>query len=340
MKVSTVTPQNASGTSPDRIVRIATGFMAAKQLFAASRVGLFAALTEGPLTAAELAGTIGRGERITRILADALNSLGLLDRTDGRYSLTPEANEYLVGEASGYDLAPFFAFLNGISYPHWEQYFDDTTVDSGEAGRLDFTGERMPLFMGGVMTYNGMQARELAKKFDFRPYRNALDYGGLSADFAIEGMKQNPELKTTYVYAPGMGDGTGDYAIQKGISAERVTVSPADTVTAQLDPGRYDLVIIAHVLHRFSEEENKQILANARAAAAPGATLVVFDFYLDDDERQRYVDAVHAGEFFVIDGTTVYPQLQVTSWLEGAGWNPVGGVEPDGSPRAIIAKAI
>ena len=336
-----MTSQNASGSSPDRIVSIATGFMAAKELFAASRVGLFAALADGPLTAAELAAKIGRGERITRILADAMNALELLDREDGRYTLTAEANEYLVGERSEFDLAAFLNFLNKVSYPHWLEYFDDDTVDKGEPGVLDFGNpDLMKDFMGGVMTYNAMQARELAKKFDFSAFRNALDYGGLSADFLVEGMRQNPELETTYVYSPSMGRDTAEYVIGKGIPAERITVAPAETVGAEVEEGTYDLVFIAHVLHRFSEEENKQILATARKAAAPGATLVVFDFYLDDDARQRYVDAVHAGEFFVIDGTTVYPQSQVKGWLEEAGWRPVDGVEPDGSPRAIVAQAV
>jgi len=34
--------------TPDPIMKIATGFMAAKQLFAASEIGLFEALADGP----------------------------------------------------------------------------------------------------------------------------------------------------------------------------------------------------------------------------------------------------------------------------------------------------
>ena len=54
---------------PTPIVRVATGFMAAKQLFAASECGLFAALADGPLALDELAARTGLPERSARILA-------------------------------------------------------------------------------------------------------------------------------------------------------------------------------------------------------------------------------------------------------------------------------
>ena len=42
--------------TPEPILKIATGFMAAKQLFAASEIGLFEALADGPASLEELAG--------------------------------------------------------------------------------------------------------------------------------------------------------------------------------------------------------------------------------------------------------------------------------------------
>ena len=42
--------------TPDPILKIATGFMAAKHLFAASEIGLFEALASGPASLEELAG--------------------------------------------------------------------------------------------------------------------------------------------------------------------------------------------------------------------------------------------------------------------------------------------
>ncbi|WP_410565664.1 methyltransferase dimerization domain-containing protein [Amycolatopsis sp. cmx-4-61] len=160
--------------TPDRIVETAVGYMAAQQLFAANRIGLFPALAAGPLDAGELAERTGKPEKIVRILADALAARGLLSRVDGRYTLGADTAEYLGG--GGLDLAPFLTFLETISYPHWLQFTH--TTDTGEPGELDLAGDRWTTFLAGVMVYNALHARMLSKNFDFTGYKNLLDLGG------------------------------------------------------------------------------------------------------------------------------------------------------------------
>ncbi|WP_116198681.1 methyltransferase family protein [Amycolatopsis circi] len=321
--------------APDRIVDIAIGYMGAKQLFAASRIGLFRALADGPRTAPELAASTGTGEQLTRILADAMNARGLLERTDGRYSLAEDAQEYLGGNGTT-DLAPFLTFLNEISYGHWLQF--DTTVDSGKPGVLQMDEGRWATFMAGVMRYNSLHASMLARAFDFSPYRSMLDLGGLSPEFAIGALRANPALTARFVFGPESTQGIAD-AVNAAGCADRTSIDPAPTESAE-PGGEHDLVMVNHVVHRFTAEQNRKILANARAAASDGATLLLLDFFLDDNERQRPIDALHAGEYFVIDGTVVYPEAEVREWLDGAGWRVCDVLALPGSPRVLVADAV
>ncbi len=323
-----------TGPAPDRIVDIAIGYMGAKQLFAASRIGLFQALADGGRTVTELASATGVGEQLVRILADAMNAQGLLDRQDGRYTLAPDAAEYLGGNGAT-DLAPFLTFLNDISYGHWLQF--DNTVDTSKPGELQMDDARWGTFMAGVMRYNSLHAAMLARSFDFTPYRSMLDLGGLSPDFAIGALKANPELSVRFVFAPMSTQGITDALAAAGFT-DRATIEPADTETAA-PGGDHDLVMVNHVIHRFTAEQNRAILANARAAAGEGATLLLLDFFLDDDERQRGIDALHAGEYFVIDGTVVYPEAEVRSWLDDTGWRAREVLALPGSPRVLVADA-
>ena len=73
----------AADLTPEPIMRIAMGFMAAKHLFVASAIGIFEKLAEGAATADELAGRCGVPSRTLRINADAMLSLGLLARLRG-----------------------------------------------------------------------------------------------------------------------------------------------------------------------------------------------------------------------------------------------------------------
>ncbi len=321
--------------SPARIIDIAIGFMGAKQLTAASRIGLFSALADGPKDLAALATATGHAERQVRTLADAMNGLGLLNRASGEYSLVEDSAKYLAGTGE-IDLGPFLAFLNDISYQQWLGY--DRTVDTDEAGTLDLDEAGWTDFLAGVMTYNALHAEQFGEAFDFSGFRSALDFGGLAAGFSFAAMQQNPELSTRYVYAPGFADSITDAATEAGF-LDRISIEEAPTETAQ-PGGEHDLVLLTHVLHRFDEAQNRGILAASRAAAAPGATLMLLDFFLDEDETQRPIDALHAGEYFNIDGTVVYPIAQVNAWLAETGWRLDRLVALPGSPRVLVATAV
>ncbi|MEV0587061.1 methyltransferase [Nonomuraea sp. NPDC050310] len=316
---------------PDEILAIATGYMAAKQLFSASRAGLFAALAEGPATAAELAGRTGLPERSARVLADAMNSLGLLERQDGRYRNAPAAERHLAG-GQDVDLRPFLAFLEDISYPHWLGYHDSMTT--AEPVPLDLGGGRMDTFMTGVMTYNALHARALAACYDFTRHRRLLDYGGLSGAFLIEALRAAPGLSGAFVTTfPHVGKSLAEAGMEG-----RAAVVEGD-VPAGPVPGGFDLVLLEHVVHRYTPADNRAILRRAREAATPDARLLVLDFFLDDEPRQRALDALHAGEYLVIDGTTVYPLAEVREWVGEAGWRPVELLALPGCPRVLVAEA-
>lgn len=340
MTASTETQPNSPASSdtaatPARIVDIAVGFMGAKQLASAARIGLFAALADGPLDLDGLAAATTHSPRQVRILADAMNGLGLLERAEGRYRLSADSAYYLSGRG-GVDLTAFLSFLGDISYRQWLDY--DRTVDTDEAGTLDLDESGWSDFMSGVMTYNALHAEQFGAAFDFSGFRSALDFGGLAAGFSLAAMAQNLQLTTRFVYAPGFADGINQAVAEAGV-AERVSVEEGETEST-VPGGEHDLVLLTHVLHRFAEEENRAILAAARESASAGATALVLDFFLDDDERQRSLDALHAGEYFNIDGTLVYPLSDVKVWLQAAGWRFERVVALPGSPRVVVATAV
>jgi hypothetical protein len=80
--------------TPDPIIRIALGFMAAKHLFVASAVGLFEALNGGPATLDEFASKCNVPRRTLGINADAMASLGLVERDGDRYRNSAVAGRF------------------------------------------------------------------------------------------------------------------------------------------------------------------------------------------------------------------------------------------------------
>ncbi|MEU4805309.1 methyltransferase [Actinosynnema sp. NPDC023587] len=320
-------------TDPTALVTVATGYMAAKQLFAASELGVFSALALGPATSLQLAERAELPERTARILGDAMVGLGLLEHREGRYANTPVTEAYLAGQG-GLDLRPHLAFWDALSYPHWLHY--TSSMRSARPGPFELDEARMGVFMNGVQTYNALHAVMLAENYDFSRHRHVLDLGGLSTAFLGEAAKRNPDLTGAFV-------NTGEFvdrvrgSLDAGLEG-RISFHEADPLTDEV-PGRYDAVLLEHVVHRFDAEQNKTILRAARGVVEPGATLLVLDFLLDPTDGRR-LDPVMAGEYLVVDGTVVHPQDEVGGWLAETGWRWVETRPLPGSPRVVIAEAV
>jgi hypothetical protein len=163
--------------TPDPMMRIALGFMAAKHLFAASAIGLFEGLAGGPATIEELAATRGIPRRTMSISADAMVSLGLLEREGECYRNGPAAAAFLSG-AAGPDLRPMLLFLDRISYELWVNF--ESAVRAGEGQRQfhRFTEEQQHIFSAGVEAFSAGAAATLAANYDFGQHRRVLDVGG------------------------------------------------------------------------------------------------------------------------------------------------------------------
>lgn len=321
--------------SAARIVQIATGYVAAKQLFAASRVGLFEVLEAGPLPADDIATATGVRIRVVRMLADAMAAKGLLVRTGAAYGLSEDAAAFLIGEGSIVNLAPFLEFLSEISYPQWREF--SHLVDTIDPADLLLDDVGWATFVNGARAFSRLHALSFARLVDLSTATKVLDFGGLSPAFAMEIMRRNPALSTTFVYEEGYEIGVEEALAEAGLS-DRADVHVSETASTR-PPGAYDAVLVNHVVHRFSAEENQRIFRNVRAAAVAGATLTVTDFFLDD-APSRSVDELYAEEFFVLDGTAAYPEADVREWLEAAGWQVRELVALPGSARVLIATAI
>ncbi|MYW00141.1 methyltransferase, partial [Streptomyces sp. SID3343] len=333
MSVHSDAAGSAAAAGPGPIVDVAIGYMAAKQLFAANAAGLFAALADGPASLDEIAARTGLPARTALILSDAMLALGLLERAAGGYTNSPSTRRYLSGSGEDVDLRPFLTFLDTVSYPHWLGFGE--TSRTAKPAPLELGGDRMEVFLGGVMTYNALHATMLARAYDFGAHRRVLDLGGLSGSFLAEALRENPDLTATFV-SGGELVGHAEATLAKAGVEDRVEVLTGDPLVDDVPTG-FDLVLLEHVVHRFDAEQNRRIVAAAHKAAAPGARLLLLDFFLEPDGDPRLIDTLHAGEYLVIDGTVVYPRTEVEEWLTSAGWQPVDLLELPGSPRVIVA---
>lgn len=338
--MTNTTPASASPTSTDPapIFKIATGFMAAKALFAASQLGLFEALAESPATLDALAARCGLTSRATRISADAMVALGLLERDGDAYRNGPAAATFLTGRTPA-DLRPLLKFWDNVSYPAAQQLASalSTGKPAGDLSKL--SGEIQELAQAGIAAATAGPLRALVAAVDLSSRRRLLDVGGGNGSWSIGLARANAHLQATVVDLPTVTPITTQVIAKAGLS-DRVTACAANALRDSLPKG-HDVCLLANLVHYFGPADNRALLKNIRAAVEPGSRLLIADFWTDRTHTQPLMAALMAGEFAVHekDGD-VYSVDEGRAWLGETGWRFTSH-EPLAGPFSLVtAEAI
>jgi O-methyltransferase domain/Dimerisation domain len=316
---------------PEALFRVASGFMAAKHLFAASELGLFAALAGGPATRDELAVKLSLPARTTRIAADAMVALGFLEHDGAAYRNGALAAAYLAGSGL-VDLRAFLRFWDRISYSNWASLA--SSLRTGTAARVELSPEEAEIFAAGVEAVTAGSAQALAEAHDFSAHRRMLDVGGGTGSFLVAALRQHPHLTGTLMEIEPILSVARE-RIAAGPLAARIDVVGADALSDPLPQG-HDVVLVANVAHLLSPADNATLLRRLREASEPGARLLLVDFWTDATRTDPAFAALMAGEFALFsDDGDVHSEDDLAGWLRATGWRPEPR-RPLAGPQSLI----
>jgi hypothetical protein len=321
--------------TPEPIFQLATGFMAAKHLFIANEIGLFAALVDGPAPLDRLAALTGIARPWVRILADALVTLGLLERQGDQYQNGPVAAAFLSGKGPA-DLRPFLRFWNHISYPLWTKLEDTVRTGQGQQG-LTLPEEQERIYLEGVEALMAGPAAALATAYDFGRHRRVLDLGGGIRAWLGALLRHYPMLEGTLFDFPDAAALARQH-LAGDPSVQRAQVVAGDFFTDPI-PGSHDVVLIANVMHIYSPAHNLELLRRTRAQVPDGARLLLADWWTDATHTQPSMAALMAGEFLVFSGEgDVYSEEEARGWLQESGWRAVERKPLAGALSLLVAE--
>lgn len=322
---------------PDRIFQLAQGFMASKHLFAASELGLFEALGEGPTDLAGLAARTGLTARTARISADAMVALGLLERQGDRYANTPVAATFLSG-ATPADMRPLLKFWDRLSYPVWTDLAG--ALGRGRPARqvFDIDEDLVPVMSAGIEAATAGACRTLPAVAGLPPGSRILDIGGGTGSWAIALAQADQALTGTVFELPEVAAVAAERLRAAGLSS-RIGVVAGDLLTDDL-PRDHDAFLLANVVHYFTPETNRSVLRGIRDVAEPGARLLLADFWTDPTHTQPLPAALMAGEFAIhVNDGDVYSVQEGAAWLAETGWSHTGTAPLAGPISLVVAEA-
>jgi hypothetical protein len=322
--------------TPDPIMRIAMGFMAAKHLFVASAIGVFEKLSGGPATLDELSVESGIPRRTLGISADAMVSLGLLEREGDCYRNSAVAAAFLAG-GTGPDLRPMLRFWDKISYPAWLNLESAVRSGRGQGDLSRFSEQEQEIFSVGVEAFSAGAAAALAASYDFSSHCRVLDVAGGTGSFLIAVLRRYPALQATLFELPATC-AVARPRLAREPEGKRIQVIDGDLLKDPLPDG-HDVVIAANIVHGLSAAHNVELLKNLRAHVTTGARLLLVDLWMDSTRTQPPAAPLMSGEFLVHAGEgQTYGEDEADEWLQQTGWRKLERRALTGPASVIIAE--
>lgn len=339
MKESKPTP----AVTPERLTQFAFGYAAPLMIEAAVRHKLFDALAAGPRSVAELSTATGASPRGLRILLDGLVGLGLLAKeAPGRYTLTPESSTFLVSAKPGY-LGAFFRHASTQFIPKWLKLTDIVRTGKPVAAvNQETEGSRFFLeFVEDLFDINYAAAKALAEHLNVAAATQPLSVLDLAAGSGVWGIalaQQSPQVRVTAVDWPGVLPATKRTAERLGV-ADRVRFVDGDLGNADFGTG-HQIATLGHILHSQGAEDSRALLKKTFGALAPGSTIAIAEWLVNDDRSGPPSGLIFAVNMLVnTDQGDTFSFEEIRGWLEEAGFRAARTLDvPGPSPLVLATK--
>jgi precorrin-6B methylase 2 len=340
-----VTATEQQAVTPERISMLAWGYTAPLIIETAVRQGIFDLLDAGPKTIAEMAALTGASTRGLRAILHALVGLNLLTKDEqGRFSLTAESSAFLVTARPGY-MGGLIRHTSTQLIPLWLKLNDAVMAGKPAAG-VNQEGPGAEFFHEFVldifpMSYPSARAlaAHLAEAKSAGP-ASALDLAAGSGVWGIALAQAFPDLRVTAVDWPRVLDATRQTVQRFGL-AERFSLVPGDLLEADFGSG-HDIATLGHILHSEGERRGRALLRKTFEALAPGGTIAIAEFLVNEDRSGPPNGLLFAVNMLVAtDEGDTWSFPEIAEWLQEAGFeNPRTLPAPGPSPLILANRPV
>jgi len=209
-------------------------------------------------------------------LLDACVSLGLLEKRGDAYINTPEADKYLRSESPS-TMTGYIRYSNQALYAMWG-HLEDAVREGTHRWKQTFgfdgpifshffrTEDAMREFQKGMHGFGQISSPAVAAAFDLSRFHRLVDLGGGSGHLAEAARTRYPHLETAVFDLPGVAQ------LFPGTIAGDFFTDPLPAA---------DLYSLSRILHDWSEEKIRNLLAKVHAALPPAGGLLVAEKLLE-----------------------------------------------------------
>jgi acetylserotonin N-methyltransferase len=262
-------------TSDNIVLDLIEAFRRSKTMFAAVELGIF----DGARPA--------EYKELERLL-DACVALALLEKRGAEYVNTPVAEKFL-RTSSPDTLSGYIRYSNSALYPMWA-HLEDALREGTHRWKQTFgldgpifshffrTEEAMRDFQRGMHGFGQLSSPAVVAAFDLSRHRRLVDLGGGTGHLAQAAGARYPNLDVAVFDVPAVA------RIYPGTIA-------GDFFTAPLPEA--DLYTLGRILHDWSQEKIRSLLAKIYAALPARGALLVAEKLLDESNVPAHMQSLN-----------------------------------------------
>lgn len=322
-------------------MQLAWGFAPSFIISAAVRAGIFDELDKAPKTVAEVSAATGASERGVRMVMNALVGFELAGKDpQGRYKLSPDSATFLVsGKPSS--LTGFIGHIDRDLISKWTGLSDivRTGRPAMRVNQQQEGGAFFKDFVEALFPTSYPSTRVLAQTLALNRHQGDIRVLDLAAGSGVWGIalaQSSPHVRITAVDWPEVLPVTREIAARFGL-ADRLDTIAGDLLEVDFGTG-FQVATLGHILHSEGEEHSRKLLHRVFQALAPGGTIAIAEFLVNEDRTGPPLGLIFGVNMLVAtERGDTFSFGEISGWLREAGFSNARTLEVPGPSPLILA---
>ena len=263
---------------------------ASAALAVAVRIGIFETLHTRPCAHNEIAELHGLHPRGSQAILRALCAAEILIHEEGIFSLSEEAQTYLLKDS------PFY--LGALIDMENESFLTpQKLLESAKSGRPSVYGntdvweaheqdsQQAQAFTAAMHSISIAPALAVAQLPVWAHITSLLDIGGGSGALPIAITQKNPHVRATIFDIPQVCTIAKDY-IQKHNLSEKIQTQQGNMFAGSYPKG-FDGILFSQILHDWSYQQGRQLLQHAKDALTNGGWIIIHEKLTNPEQQHK-----------------------------------------------------
>ena len=324
----------ALGVAPVTLMHTHLSFLRARAIMVATKLGVFDALTRGPLPSSEVAQRCATAPSATEKLLNALVGAEYLRFRAGSYALAPIARKWVISDSpTSLRDKVVFEILEWTLVEGMEGF-----VRSGRP--LDMhqsdSDEHWALYQRAMRALSGMAGPEIVRRTPMPAGATAmLDIGGSHGYISVAMCRRYPGLRAVVLDLPKAVKHAAPILAKEGMG-DRVVHRPGNALTDDLGTSEWDFIYVSQLVHHFDEATNREFARRVAGALRPNGVFVILELHRPPSPNQAGQAGALLDLYFALTSQSgTWSVAEMSRWQQDAGLAPLKTIALRTAPGAV-----